>query len=118
VELLHEEVSALNFDQLVESGFVEVLSEPEYSLSQLKKFEAKYGISTLSFYENYQQGFISIELKHHQDFNKWAYNYEIFLETGGSIQDLIQEEDRLICPKKEEDCQFSSFLHLDNHYSI
>lgn len=103
----------MNFDQLVESGFVEIVSEPEYSFSQLKKFEEKYKISTISFYEYHQLGFFAGMPDHHRDFKKWAYNYDIFLEAGGAIQHLIENQECSLYDTQEGDCHFPSCFILD-----
>lgn len=87
-----EEKVTEEFDQLESFEFIEIVEEPMFSFGELKKFEEKYCMNTLDFYNEYRSGLLPV-LK---DFEKWAYNFEIFLEADGDIEWLlkIDEEDR------------------------
>ena len=77
----------INVDDLMDldDSFI-IVEEPEYSKRKLLSYQEKYKMSSNVFYNYY----IRLGLAN-EEFNDWAYNYEIFLEAGGDIWELKKE---------------------------
>jgi hypothetical protein len=86
-------LSSIDENSTLESlDIIEIVEEPQYSLGELTKFESKYNKNTIEFYKEYKSGFLPTS----KDFEKWAHNFEIFLEADGDIDLLLKtdEEDQ------------------------
>ena len=83
----------INVDDLMElSDLFTVVEEPEYSKRKLLSYQEKYGMPSDVFYNYYTQMLGFAKVLNNEEFDDWAYNYEIFLEAGGDIWELKYEE--------------------------
>ncbi|MCL6592095.1 MAG: hypothetical protein K6U80_19380 [Firmicutes bacterium] len=66
------------------SGFFCFVEEPAFSKSKLENLQAKYGIDTQSFIA-YEDFFTNVSA---EDAKDWKFNYTIYINSGGVLDDL------------------------------
>jgi len=94
------------------SDFVNVVKEPEYSKNKLLKYQEEFNMQSDVFYEMYISGLFE-SLMPYDKLNDWAFNYEIFLNSNGDINDLNNEDETY---KKEGELE-DRLLSLYTYYT-
>lgn len=67
------------------SDFFCIVEEPAFSKNKLEQLQAKYGIDTKSFI-TYEEFYTQVGL---EDAKDWKFNYTIYINSGGVLDDLI-----------------------------
>lgn len=69
------------------SDYIEVVKEPEYSKQKLLTFQSEFEMSSSRFYEYYMSGLLE-NIFPSEMMQEWAYNYKIFINANGDLDDL------------------------------
>ncbi len=68
----------------------DILDDLRVADRSLRKFEQRYWISSVRFYELYSQGLLD-NGEHRQDFSEWAGYYKLKLKREAALDQLSQQ---------------------------
>ena len=75
--------------ELLDSGYFEIVDSYESSKTEMKEYEKKYGISSNEFYNNICEGMIAADVSC-EDRADWIFLCKCFVNSGGKLVELNQ----------------------------
>lgn len=75
----------LTLDELQESGFIEVVQEPEYSRAKLVALQHKYGLHSETVQRGMNEGTVDLSGIDENDLEEWLWAIKMFTAAGGDL---------------------------------